>query len=414
MAHVCGYKSLQVVLNLTSSGGTTTADDASGPVTPESLKSMPKLLDPLAPTEDTMVQDVQDVGCKVKVMAQPFPIFKSDTCKSFENGVEILKGTDALHDHNGVAMVLTAQAYGKKWNDGNRGEGECFGTGTNTDAFGALAEDMVHGCTTQKIMENQALAICVGNGRDKTEVHAIHARGLLVFAGVGKNVDENKKMVPLYSADYFEAFAEYYCMAGGVFTGPRSLTSDCDNTQNESGAEVEGVVVDDGSVLKCAKLSESPAEIDAKILGKDAEGNDRVWKHADARGWAHHHYECGLTSDSLIWFNHCFYVMPECSLCIVTRTYGTSLMKLSSTSSDMFSLEMGNNCYSNQEDPIRNCSGVWKKNAITGKIEMCGIKLGKSDMDYTLKNVSSMQMEKVNEPEEPTEPTEPTEPKVKT
>jgi len=56
-------------------------------------------------------------------------------------------------------------------------------------------------------------------------------------------------MVHLYSADFFEAFAEYYCMAGGVFAGPKSLESD---------PELR--------LVKCAKPGESPAEIDAKIL----------------------------------------------------------------------------------------------------------------------------------------------------
>jgi hypothetical protein len=353
-------KCIKLVINLSA----TAAMDANS-----STALAVELLPKVQPTDDTMMTDV----ARKVVVKRPFPVFKTDTCRSFEAGVKILEGTDALHDHHGVAMQLTAQAYGKSWQDGNRvaGQGECFGTATNSDTFGALAEDMVNGCTSDMIMQNQALCISVGNTRDKVEVHAIHARGLLVFVGVGKDVEEDKRMVQLYSADYYEAFAEYYCMAGGVFTGPKSL---------EDGANI--------SMVKCAKTGETPAEIDAKILG-----NTHVWKHPDARGWAHHHYACGLTSDTLIWVNRQSYVMPECSFAIVTRTYGTNLMKLSSTSSGMFSLEMGNNCYSNRQDAIRNCSGVWKKNATSGKIEMCGIKLVKSDTKFTLDNVSKMAVE---------------------
>ena len=352
MALVDTPQCMKVVINLSASAGM----DADACMA-EAVGCLPKLLD----ANDTVMMDV----ARKVPMKRPFPVFKTDTCESFAAGMKILNGTDALKDHHGVAMQLTAQAYGKSWHDGNRiqGSGECFGTATNSDTFGALAEDMVNGCTRDTIMQNQALCISVGNTRDKVEVHAIHARGLLVFVGVGKHVDEDKKMVPLYSAEYYEAFAEYYCMAGGVFTGPKSLV------------DLSG---------------ESPAEIDAKILG-----GTHVWKHPDARGWAHHHYACGLTSETLIWVNRQSYVMPECSFAIVTRTYGTNLMKLSSTSSGMFSLEMGNNCYTNHEDPIRNCSGVWKKNATSGKIEMCGIKLAKSDTKFTVENVSSMLADEV-------------------
>ena len=62
---------------------------------------------------------------------------------------------------------------------------------------------------------------------------------------------------------------------------------------------------------------------------------------------------------------------------------------------------MRDNCYSNHEDPIRNCSGVWKKNADTGKIDMCTVKLGKSDLAFTTKNVESMTVKVYeNKPEE--------------
>jgi len=288
----------------------------------------------------------------------PFREYKQHTCKRFARGVEILGGSEALHDHNGVGMELTAHASRVSWDDGNRVENSVFGTGTNCDTFGALADDMVDGATREQVVGNQALCIAIGNTQGNAEVHTMPASSILVLAAVGKNVDTASKMVPLYSADFFEAFAEYYSMAGGIFTPPKSLES---------------------------QESKSSAAIDLAILGPN-----RSWKHADARGWAHHHYASGLTSDTLIIVNRRVYVMPESSLTIVTRTFGTSLMKLSSTSSGMFSLEMRDNCHSNHNEAIRNCSGVWKKNEESGKIEMCAVKLARSALKFTAKNVSNM------------------------
>jgi len=296
-------------------------------------------------------------GAGIVKEKMPFREYKQHTCKRFARGVEILGGSEALHDHNGVEMELTAHASRVSWDDGNRIENSVFGTGTNCDTFGALADDMVDGCTREQVVANQALCIAIGNTQNNAEVHTMPASSILVLAAVGNNVDTASKMVPLYSADFFEAFAEYYSMAGGVFTPPKSLLS-----------------------------KESSAVIDLQILGPN-----RSWQHVDARGWAHHHYACGLTSDTLIIVNRRVYVMPESSLTIVTRTFGTSLMKLSSTSSGMFSLEMRDNCYSNHNEAIRNCSGVWKKNQESGKIEMCAVKLARSSLKFTTKNVSSMQ-----------------------
>jgi len=372
---------IELVVNLSASNTPATVTTAATPATvttpaiaatSECLMSMDKLMDPMQAVKDIQDKSVEKMDMpRVLKMKKPFNAYKEETCARFAKGVLLLKGTESLHDHNGIAMDLTAHASRVSWDDGNRIENESFGLGTNCDTFGALAEDMVEGCTREKIVNNQALCIAIGNTQNNAEVHTMPASSILVLAAVGKDGDKDNKMVPLYSADYFEAFAEYYSMAGGIFTGSDSLTS---------------------KSTKCAKSEESASVIDLKILGEG-----QSWKHPDARGWAHHHFACGLTSDKMIIVNRRAYIMPESSLAIVTRTYGTGLIKLSSTSSGMFSLEMRDNCYSNHDDPIRNCSGVWKKNANTDKIEMCAIQLGKSDMDFTTKNVSSMQLV---EPEE--------------
>jgi len=353
---------------------------ADAPNTPEVLKSMAALGDALHSTSATHNKVAADAheGI-VRSMKKTFCEYKQEVCERFARGVDILKGTPTLRDHYGAAMVLTALASGKSWDDADRVEGEVFGLNTNCDTFGALAENMVAGCSHKTIVDNQALCIAVGNTRNDTEVHTIPACGILVLAAVGQNVASDQRMVPLYSKAYFEGFAEYYEKAGGVFTGPKSLTQrvETDNSNNEDRAAKR---------LKTSEEEDAEAAmIDAKLLGEGGE-----WVHPDARGWAHHHHKCGLTSETLIATKHRFMLMPESSLAIVTNTFGTSLMKLSFTSSGMFSLEMRDNCYSNHHDPIRNCSGVWKKNADTGKIDMCAIELGKSDLDFTVKNVASM------------------------
>ena len=164
------------------------------------------------PTANDMTCDTIDISetaglNTISRTAKSFWEYKQFVCGRFARGVEILKNKPAMLDHYGVVMVLTALASGKSWDDADRMDGEVFGPNTNCDTFGALAENMVAGCSRKTIVDNQALCIAVGNTRDDTEVHTIPAAGILVLAAVGHNVAKDNAMVPLYSKTFFEGFA---------------------------------------------------------------------------------------------------------------------------------------------------------------------------------------------------------------
>ena len=325
----------------------------------ESMKSMP----PFSPV-------IKMAAVKTTM---PFAAYKAKTCALFQRGVLLRKGHDNLLGYNKSLMNLVAKTAPVSWEDADRIENELFGNGTTVDVYGALASDIVAGCTRQQIVNNQAMGIFDTFNR---KILSIPAGKLLVHVGVGKDVQDDKRLLPLFSAEYFNAYAEFYEMAGGVFTEPSAFTVkyESDDTE-EMRAEKRLKVADDiGTVVD-------------EILGDKAQ-----WTHKWAAAMAWDHQRNGLTTRTRIAVHAKFYIMPEdSSLAIVTNTFGPGLIKMSSTSSGLYAMSHSDaHSYGGLTDPVKTTSGCWKRNAETGLLEMAGIKLGASCMDFTADSVAKM------------------------
>ena len=327
-----------------------------------------------------------------------FQEFNELTCKRFDKGFKIRKeqGHLSIVGHDAKVMDLVARPKGVFWDDGDRVEGECFGKTTNVDCFMAYADSSTgsSGVTYESIISNRALSISDTNGTFKSKILSMEAQKILVNINIGKDVKPEDRSVALYTAAYFEAFAAFYEHAGGIFTSPSCLTLKYKDGENE-----EERAATRTTFYNYIEM------MDALLLGPG-----ETWKHPDAQGWAYHHWNDGLKKTTMIAVNTRFHVAPEkASVAPVSNSFGTSLIKTVFTSSDHYSMSYGNACYSNTVDQLKKCSGIYSKNEQSNKIEMAGIELGESNLDFTLKSVESMHVAPevvvVKEEKEPEEKT---------
>jgi len=282
---------------------------------------------------------------------RPFSEYKREKCLLFKRGMDILKGTVSLIGYDGEVMNLVAQEEPLAWDDSKREAGGCFGADACADVCPANANDIKKGCTHQGMKKNQALGFSVNDTRFDARVVSVEARNLYVTIGVGK------KSIKLYSPEYFEEWSKAFRFAGGGIKGT-------------------GDLIDIDTVL---------------------DDNGHVWIDPDAKTWALIHSKEGLTSATLIPVYVRFYLARAGDPFVIMKNfYGHSAFEISSTSSGLFSMSYADRCYSAHNEMIKDCTGVWNKNEVTGTLEMASILLGASSTRFDTKGIESMKHEEDN------------------
>ena len=311
-----------------------------------------------------------------------FAEFSKIVVAQFNRGFVLRKAGDhaSIIGHDGKVMQLIARLLATYWDDGDRIEGTCFGKSTTVDTFLAfLAKESVEP-TYEYLSQNRAISISDTAGTYVSKILSMQAQKILVLVNVGKDVKADDKSVPLYSVAFWNAWAAFYQAAGGVFTQPKRLTltyPDGANDEERAAIRIE--------------LDTYIATMDDVLL---AAGES--WNHEDARGWAIDGRENGLTKETPIAVNTRFHIVPdEASVAVVSNSFDTELMKNTFTSSGHYSMSFGKTCYSNTKDQVRKASGIWSKNQETSKLDMNGIKLGASNMDFTMESVEAMHVKPI-------------------
>jgi hypothetical protein len=199
-------------------------------------------------------------------------------------------------------------------------------------------------CSRKEMQKNQAMCFSADDTRYNARVVSVMARYLYITIGVGK------AKTTLYSREYIEAWAEAFSLAGGIVKADMK--------------EFENMVLEDKGY---------------------------VWSHKDAKMWALIHAKEGLTPDTLIpvYVRH-YLARAGDNFAILKKSYGHKSWEISSTSSGLFSMSSANRCYSTDNDVIKDCTGVWSKNAETGILEMASIKIGASRTRFDVKGIESM------------------------
>jgi len=280
---------------------------------------------------------------------RPFSEYKRQKCLLFERGIEILKGTGSLVGYDGQIMNLVAQEEPLAWDDSKRNGS--YGADACADVCPANANDIKKGCSREGMKKNQALGFSVNDTRFDARVVSVEARCLYVTIGVGK------KSIKLYSPEYFEEWSKAFRLAGGSIKGT-------------------GDLIDMDTVL---------------------DDNGHVWIDVDAKMWALIHSKEGLTPNTLIPVYVRFYLARAGDPFVIMKNfYGHSAFEISSTSSGLFGMSYADRCYSAHNEMIKDCTGVWNKNKVTGTLEMASILLGASSARFDTKGIESMKTKEDN------------------
>jgi len=138
---------------------------------------------------------------------------------------------------------------------------------------------------------------------------------------------------------------------------------------------------------KNAALLAEERKIDAIFLC-----DGKTWKDDTSRWWAYHFLENNLTVDTNIAVYTNVQVMPSGEdFAMYTQTIGgDAAFRLSSTGAAGFGLAYSNISYSSNLDRIERCSGVFKSNPDTMKIEICGLRLTATATKFEDAGLASM------------------------
>jgi len=311
-----------------------------------------------------------------------FEEFSKIVVAQFNRGVVLRKmgGHASIIGHDGKVMHLIARLLATYWDDADRIEGTVFSNATCIDVYMAYLSQLGMEPTYEYLSNNRAISISDTAGTYVSKILSMQAQKILVLVNVGKDVKPEDRSVPLYSASFWNAWAAFYQAAGGVFTQPSRLTLTYPDGANDEVCAASRI-----------ELDTYVAMMDDNLLSAG-----ESWNHEDARGWAIDGWNNGLKKDTPIAVNTRFHIVPdEASVAVVSNSFDTELMKTTFTSSGHYSMSFGKTCYSNTKDQIRKASGIWSKNQETDKLDMNGIKLGASNMDFTMESVESMHVKPV-------------------
>jgi len=306
-----------------------------------------------------------------------FAEFSKIVVAQFNRGFVLRKaeGHASITGHDGRAMQLIARLAGQFWDDSDRIEGTVFAKGTTVDTFlSFLAKEGIEP-TYDYLSKNRAISISDTAGTYVSKILSMQAQKIMVLVNVGKGVKAEDRSVPLYSSSFWNAWARFYRAAGGIFTPPTRLTLTYPTDANDEVCAATRI-----------EFNTYIAMMDDNLLSPG-----ESWDHEDARGWAIDGWNNGLKKDTPIAVNARFHIVPdEASVAVVSNTFDTELMKTTFTSSGHYSMSFGKTCYSNTKDQVRKASGIWSKNEETEKLDMRGIKLAASNMDFTKASVEAM------------------------
>ena len=333
------------------------------------------------------------VGGPVSRPKSTFVEYKDWIVYLVQHGMGLNKGSTELMGLDAKPMQLKARARGATWHDSAREHGADVGFETTADMIGVNVDSMLPGMSKSQVLDAQAVTIGVEDTFD-AEVHVMKAGYLLVTANVDKDTQGPDREVSLFSVDFINGWAIYNKMAGMVVIAPHALCTkfrskvfepDFDEADDET--EKKQQLFAAKQDRKNAALLAEEQRIDAFFLC-----DDKTWKDDTSRWWAHHFLENNLTVNTNIAVYTNVQVMPSGEdFAMYTQTIGgDAAFRLSSAGAAGFGLAYSNISYSSNLDRIQRCSGVYKSNPDTKKIEMCGLHLTATATKFDDAGLASM------------------------